>query len=204
MKVQRTLIAVVIYLVVIGFGGAVSAGDWEKAPIDDLDGLLNARTDLKKPTEMELGRSGRTAGHPEAYADLDVECIGQPKSEDSHCNIQLEFIFSRPKNAKERVKIQILDGEEHPLNTVYLLRPTSDDVRSRVYVVGAKFTDGLKPTVRVAIRSDKDSIRGNARVTFLKAKVEKEDKTNWQVASNWSLVDRNGLALNRPTFLFLE
>lgn len=87
---------------------------------------------------------------------------------------------------------------------MYLLNQTNDDVRARVYFVGVEYVDGLKPKVRVAIRSDENSIRGNARVTFLRANLENEDKTNWQVASNWSLTDRRGLSLNRPTFLFLQ
>lgn len=203
MVVQRAFVVCVIGIVAIGLGGTVHAGDWEKAPIEDLGGLQNALTDMKNSAAMELGRRDRIDGHPAAWGEMDVECAGSSASDDRWCNIQLEIIFAKPRN-HERVKIEILDGNEQSLKTVYLLNQTNDDVRARVYFVGVEYVDGFKPKVRVALRSDENSIRGNARVTFLRANIEKEDKTNWQVASNWSLTDRRGLSLNRPTFLFLQ
>lgn len=200
---SRTFVAVAIGLVAIGLGGTVDAGDWEKAPIEDLGGLQNALTEMKKPAAMELGRRDRIDGHPGAWGEMEVECANSTAPDDQWCNIQLEIIFSKPRN-KERVKIQILDGDEQPLKTVYLLNQTYDDVRARVYFVGVEYADGLKPKVRVALRSDESSIKGNARVTFLRANIENEDKTNWQVASNWPLYDKRGLPLNRPTFLFMQ
>lgn len=199
----RTVVVVVIGLVAIGLGSTVHAGDWEKAPIEDLGGLQNALTDMKNPASMELGRRDRVDGHPAAWGETDVECPGDSNSKDQWCNIQLEIVFSKPVS-EERVKIQILDGDEQPLKTVYLFNRTNDNVRARVYFVGVKYVDGLKPKVRVAVRSDGNSIKGNARVTFLRVNREKEDKTNWQVVSNWPLYDQRGRPLKRPTFLFLQ
>jgi len=204
MLFPRTFIAVVICLVAVVLAGTALAGDWEKAPIEDLGGLQNALTDLKDPEAMELGRRNRIDGHPAAWGETVVECLESPDSANQWCTIQLEIIFSKKMHSKERVKIQVLDGDEQPLKTAYLLNPTSDDVRARVYFVGVKYVDGLKPRVRVAIRSDEDFIKGNARVTFLRADLDKEDKTNWQVASNWPLYNERGLRLDRPTYLFMQ
>jgi len=204
MVISRTFVAVVMGLVAIGLPGTAPAGDWEKAPIDDLGGLQNALTDLKDPEAMELGRRGRIDGHPAAWGETEVECLESPDSANQWCTIQLEIIFSKHKFSKDRVKIQVLDGDEQPLKTAYLLNPTSDDVRARVYFIGVEYIDGLKPNVRVAIRSDKSSIKGHARVTFLRADLDKEDKTNWQVASNWPLYNNRGLRLDRPTYLFMQ
>lgn len=203
MVVQRAFILIVVGLAAMGLGATVYAGDWGDAPIEDLGGLLNARTDLKDSAAMELGSKNRTDGHPAAWGEIEVECAGTATAKDQWCNIQLEVVFTRP-NPEERFKIEILDGEEQPIKTVYLLKQTNDDVRARVYFVGVEHVDGVNPTVRVAIKGDGNPIKGNARVTFLRAKVEKEDKTNWQVASNWPLCDRTGRPLKRPTFLFLQ
>lgn len=204
---SRAVIVVVIgviVLIVIGMSSAAHAGNWEKAPIEDLGGLQNALTDMKNPAAMELGRRDRNNGHPAAWGEMEVECKPNSAPDDQWCTIQLEIIFTKRKKTDERVRIQILDDDEQALKTVYLLNPTSDDVRARVYFVGVQYVNGLKPNVRVAIRTDEDSIKGNARVTFLRASINKEDQTNWQVGSNWPLYDQNGLPLKRPTFLFLE
>ena len=204
MVISRTFVAVAIGLVAIGVGGTVDAGDWEKAPIEDLSGLQNALTEMKQPAAMELGRRDRIDGHPAAWGETEVECAVRSESDSQWCTIQLEIIFSKQKYSKERVKIEVLDGDEQTLKTAYLLNPTSDDVRARVYFVGVEYVDGLKPKVRVAIRSDNSSIKGHARVTFLRADLDKEDKTNWQVASNWPLYNNRGLRLDRPTYLFMQ
>jgi len=204
MVAQRTFIAVVIGLVAIGMPGAVHAGGWEKSPIEDLGGLQDARTDLKDPAVMELGRRDRIDGHPGAWGEMEVDCEPGSASDDQWCTIQLEIIFSKQKYSKERIKIQVLDGDEQPLKTAYLLNPTADDVRARVYFVGVEYVEGLKPRVRVAVRSDESSIKGHARVTFLRTDLDKEDKTNWQVASNWPLYNNRGLRLDRPTYLFMQ
>lgn len=197
------LIVIVVGLAITGAPGTVNAGDWEKAPIEDLGGLQNALTETKNPAVMELGRRDRTSGHPDAWGQMDVECVEGIAGDEQWCNIQLEIIFSRSKS-KDRVKIQILDADEEPLKTAYLLNPTYDDVRARVYIVGVKYVDGLEPKVRVSIRNNGIPIKGHARVTFLRADLEKEDRTNWQVASNWPLYNNRGLRLDRPTYLFMQ
>ena len=102
---------IVIALVIIGAAATVNAGDWEKAPIEDLGGFQNALTETKNPATMELGRRDRASGHPDAWGQMDVECEEGSTGDDQWCNIQLEIIFSKSKT-KDRVKIQILDGDE--------------------------------------------------------------------------------------------
>jgi hypothetical protein len=201
MKNRKAFIAFVFGLLIAGLVGPVQAGDWEQAPISDLDGLLNARTDLKKPTMMELGRKGGTSGHPDAYGEIEVRCAGRLAAGDRHCNIQLDIAFSKPKG-RERIKIQVFNGDSEPAKTVYLFQSTSTNTMARLYVVGVRCKKNVNPTVRVSIRGDGEPVRGNARVTFMNAVCEKEDKTNWQVASNYPLYGEDGKRLDRPTFLF--
>ena len=202
MAFNRALIVVLFGLIVAGSTGMILAGDWEKGPIEDLDGLQDAHTDLKKPSMMELGRSGGVNGHPEAYGELEVTCQGHQGSGDRYCNIQLDILFSRPRNSRERVEIRVFDGDAKALKTVYLQRRTNDNTMARVYVVGVPCVEGLNPVVRVGIKGDGSPIEGHARVTFMKALCEKEDKTNWQVASNHPMYDADGRRLDRPNFLF--
>jgi len=111
MKAKRTTIAILLGLFTAMFGATLHAGDWEKAPIENLGGLQNANTDLKKPTIMELGRRGGADGHPGAWREMGVDCGEHPSSGDHWCNIQLEIIFSKSRS-HERVKIQILDAAQ--------------------------------------------------------------------------------------------
>jgi hypothetical protein len=198
MSTNRGLI-LFIGLICTGLCGTASAGNWQAAPIDDLDGMLNARTELKSSASMELGSRHRDAGHPAAYGEMEVVCEGRSSARDRWCNVQLEVIFAK-KVRGERVRIDILDDGGRVLNTAFLLDETTDNVRARVYVVGAPY-GGDNPTVRVSITGDREKISSNARVTFLRAAREKEDKTNWQVASNRTLTDEQGVPLKRPTFL---
>ena len=204
MTAPKAFIVVVLGLVATGYGVTSQAGDWAKPDIVNLDGLQNARTDMKDRAMMELGRRDGAKGHPEAYGELEVECTDRhPHSGDSYCNIQLNIVFTQPDDS-ERVEIQILDGDSQPLKMAYLQQMTIDNTMARVYVVGVQFVEGLKPKVRVGIKGSGKPIKGNARVTFLGARREKEDRTNWQVASNLPLFDRESRPLNRPTFLFLQ
>jgi hypothetical protein len=155
---------------------------------------------MKKPAMMELGRRDGVDGNPGAWGEMEVDC-GEHRSSEKHwCNIQLEIVFAKNVD-NERTKIVVLGGDGQVQKTAYLLNPTNGDVRSRVYVIGVECADETGPTVRVAITGAENAVKGNARVTFLRAKCEKEDKTNWRVGSNWDLYRQNGLPFKRPTFL---
>lgn len=104
------------------------------------------------------------------------DCISASKScrfsiRTSHRLSWVQGVVDAPESCHERVKIQILDGDDQPLKTAYLLNSNTDDVRARVYFVGAKCVDG-SPKVRVSLRGDEKTIKEHARVTFLPAACE--------------------------------